>query len=82
MKTESTELSNLYPRLKVNDLGEIVLAISKEGTLTTGILVGKTPESKSKWKLGKRFADWEVVGELRDYDGEVNICLRNTNEKR
>ena len=66
-----------YPRIQINDLGEIVLAISEEGTLTTGILIGKTPESKSKWNLGKKFVDWEVFGPLRDYDGEVTITLSN-----
>lgn len=71
-------IGNLYyPRLQINRLGEIVLSLYKEGNLTVGILVGKTPESKSKWEVGKRFDDWEVVGELTDYDGSVDICLQN-----
>ena len=44
-----------YPRLQVNKHGEIVLATTKEGGFTTGILVGKTPESNSKVPIGKKF---------------------------
>ena len=71
--------SNVYhPRLMVNRLGEIVFAtgISKCG-LTTGILVGKTDDSTSTVPIGKKFTDWEVAGELRDYDGKVTITFEN-----
>lgn len=66
-----------YPRLQVNKRGEIVLATGKHGTLTTGVLVGKTPESKSEWAFGTKFDDWEVAGELEDYGGEVSVVLAN-----
>ena len=66
-----------YPRLQVNKHGEIVLALYKHDYLTTGILVGKTPDSKSEWPIGKRFDDWEVAGELEDYDGQITITLEN-----
>lgn len=74
-----------YPRLRVNKLGEIVLATSRsENGLTTGILVGKTPNSKSDVPIGFKCCDWEVVGELEDYDGEMTITFRNqvANSKR
>lgn len=67
-----------FPRLQVNKRGEIILAISKDASLTTGILVGKTPESKSIVPLGKRFVDWEVAGELIDYDGTIVVSLKNS----
>jgi hypothetical protein len=70
-----------YPRLQVNKRGEIILATGKEGSLTTGILVGKTPECVSALSLGKKFDDWEVVGELTDYDGEVQVSLSNRVKK-
>lgn len=66
-----------YPRLQVNKLGEIILATKKEGGLTTGILVGKTPECKTQWPIGQKWSDWEVCGELTDYDGQVIIQLEN-----
>jgi hypothetical protein len=66
-----------YPRLQVNKHGEIVLATYKKGILTTGILVGRTPWSKSTVPFGRKFSDWEVVGELTDYGGEVEVCLKN-----
>ncbi len=66
-----------YPRLQVNKLGEIILATGKKNTLTTGILVAKTPESKSKWGIGTKFTDWEVVGELKDYDGQITVQFEN-----
>ena len=71
--------SNLYyPRLQVNKLGEIVLALHKsEGGLTRGILVGKTENSNSKLEIGSKFSDWEVVGELKDYDGDVSTTFTN-----
>lgn len=65
-----------FPRLQVNSRGEIVLATSKDGSLTTGILVGKTPTSKSTLPLGIKLEDWEVCGELKDFDGAVNITLQ------
>jgi hypothetical protein len=66
-----------FPRLQVNKRGEIVLATGKDGFLTTGILVGKTKESKSEVPIGKKFTDWEVCGELTDYDGEVTVTFQN-----
>ena len=66
-----------YPRLQVTKHGDIVLAISKSGYLTTGILVGKTKDSTSPIPIGKKFTDWEVGGELTDYDGAVTIKIEN-----
>jgi hypothetical protein len=66
-----------YPRLQINKKGEIVLATGKKGTLTTGILVAKTPECKSPFPIGKKFDDWEVGGELTDYDREVTVTFIN-----
>lgn len=69
-----------YPRLQVNRLGEIVLALRKtEGPhgLTTGIFVAKTPECRSTWPIGTVWQDWEVMGPLTDYDGEVILMMRN-----
>ncbi len=71
-----------YPRLQVNKRGEIVLAISKHKTLTKGILVGLTAESTSKTSIGTIIDDWEVCGDLVDYDGEVDVKLTNTIRKR
>ena len=70
---------NLYfPRLQVNGRGEIILAISKsKNGLTKGILVGTVHNRKSKVPIGQLFTDWEVAGELEDYDGEVNVTIRN-----
>lgn len=71
---------NEYPRLQTNKQGEIVLAFYKKGTLTRGVLVGYTPEAKNKqFTVGKTFSDWEVVGELTDYDEEflVELLLQN-----
>ena len=69
---------NVYlPRLQVNKCGEIILATCKHGVFTTGFLVGKTPESKSTLPIGLKCTDWEVVGELVDYDGEVSITFEN-----
>jgi hypothetical protein len=71
-------IPNVYfPRLQVNKRGEIVLATSKTGSLTTGILVAKTPESTSKIQIGQKFDDWEVAGELTDYNGEVSVTFEN-----
>ena len=66
-----------YPRLQINKIGEIILATGKKNTLTTGILVAKTPESKSKWEIGTKFSDWEVVGPLVDYDGQITVQFEN-----
>lgn len=66
-----------YPRLQVNKHGEIVLSLYKHGVLTTGLLVGKTPESQSKLSIGQRLDDWEVCGELSDYDGEIQLAISN-----
>jgi hypothetical protein len=67
-----------YPRIQINKLGEIVLAIKKNGGLTEGILIGKTEGSKSNCKLGSYYVDWEVCGELEDYTGSIEICISNT----
>jgi hypothetical protein len=77
IQLENEDYSFCYPRLQINKLGEIVLATGKKGRLTTGILVGKTPECKTKWPIGKKWDDWEVVGELTDYDGQVTIQIEN-----
>lgn len=70
--------SNLYfPRLQINKRGEIVLATGKRGTLTSGILVAKTPESQSTLQIGQKFSDWEVCGELVDYNGEISVTFEN-----
>ena len=66
-----------YPRLQVNKRGEIVLSMYKQGTLTDGLLVGKTPESQSTLTIGQRLSDWEVCGELVDYDGEIQLTISN-----
>lgn len=66
-----------YPRLQINKIGEIILATGKKNTLTTGILVAKTPDSKSKVPIGKKFDDWEVVGPLEDYDGQITVQFEN-----
>lgn len=76
-----------YPRLQINNrTGEIVLAVHQGiSGLTTGILVDKTADSKSPFGIGKKFTDWEVAGELVDYDGEVAVLFKNkvpcSNEK-
>ena len=77
IQLENEDYSFCYPRLQINKLGEIVLATGKKGRLTTGILVGKTPECKTTWPIGKKWDDWEVVGELTDYDGQVLIQIEN-----
>lgn len=66
-----------YPRLQVNGRGEIVLVISKDGRLSRGVLVDKTPESKSALSIGATFSDWEVCGDLIDYVGEVKVSISN-----
>ncbi len=66
-----------YPRLQTNRLGEIVLALSKKGSLTKGILVGKLLDSRSTLSIGQKCSDWEVVGELFDYDGPVTMTMKN-----
>lgn len=66
-----------YPRLQVNKHGDIVLSLYKREGLTTGLLVGKTPESQSKLSIGQRLDDWELCGELSDYDGEIQLAISN-----
>ena len=66
-----------YPRLQRSKRGEVILAISKKGILTKGILVKKLKGSKSTLPIGTKIDDWEVGGELEDYNGEVTITLRN-----
>jgi hypothetical protein len=68
---------NYYPRLQVNKRGEIVLSTSKGKTFTTGVLVGKTPESTSKVPIGQKLTDWEVAGDLTDYDGPITATFQN-----
>jgi len=76
--TGRDSIPNLYfPRLQVNKGGEIVLATGKEGILTSGVLVAKTPESKSTLSIGQKCTDWEVFGELTDYDGEITVKFQN-----
>ena len=69
--------SPYFPRLQVNKRGEIVLATSKDGGLTTGILVGMLPSCTSDLVVGKVLVDWECGGELIDYDGDVAVTLTN-----
>lgn len=76
-RTFATPGKLYYPRLQVNKHGEIVLALEKQGCLTRGILVAKTPTSTSVIPIGKVWADWEVAGELEDYDGAVTVVLKN-----
>lgn len=70
-----------YPRLQVNKSGEIVLVTSKDGCLSRGVLIGKTPKSKTKLSIGCTISDWEVAGELTDYDGVVDVSLMNKTVK-
>lgn len=71
-------LSNcFYPRLQYNARGEIILAIRKKDTLTEGILVGKTSDCKSTSPIGQHIVDWEVCGELLDYNGDVAVNFSN-----
>lgn len=75
-----------YPRLQVNKNGNIILATSKHRGLTTGILVGRCFKTQRKTTLaipiGAKHVDWEVDGELVDYDGEVSITVSNRTKKR
>lgn len=66
-----------FPRLQVTKHGAIILAISKSDTLTSGILVGKRRGCKLELSIGTKIDDWEVCGELVDYDGEVTITIVN-----
>jgi hypothetical protein len=66
-----------YPRLQINKMGEIILAMKKENGLTTGILVGQKRGSKAYITIGTKLTDWEVVGELQDYDGQVTVTFKN-----
>ena len=66
-----------YPRLQVNGRGEIVLVTSKDGCLSRGVLVDKTPESTSRLSIGTSISDWEVCGPLTDYIGEVKVYISN-----
>lgn len=77
-----SDIDLYFPRLQVNNKGEIVLATSKKGSLTTGILVGRLPKCKTKTPIGKKFDDWEVAGELVDYDGKVSITLENESKAK
>ena len=70
-----------FPRLQINKLGEIILATGKEGSLTTGILVGRTKSNQSGLPMGQKCDDWEVVGELEDYNGTVEISVSNLVKK-
>jgi len=76
--TPNRDLSDVYyPRIQINDQGEIILAVSKSGSLTSGILVGKTADSKSIVPIGRKFTDWEVAGELQDYPHPVSCTFQN-----
>jgi hypothetical protein len=75
-----SDSSHCYPRLQSNKRGEIVLVTLKHNTLSTGVLVGKTPDSKSKLPMGIKLTDWEVCGVLTDYNGSVRITLSNLNK--
>ena len=82
-----------YPRLMRNKRGEIVLATHKKDSLTTGIYVGQVEGTKPHKLVGPvaevfgvegqvptfgtKWTDWEVCGELTDYDGEVTLTLKN-----
>jgi hypothetical protein len=66
-----------FPCLMVNTSGEIVLVTGKKGALSKGVLVGKTEDSKSKLNIGQFFTDWEVVGPLTHYDGEITVTFVN-----
>lgn len=74
-----------YPRLQTNKWGEIILATHQKNGMTTGILVGRIPDSLSAkliefsepYQIGQKFSDWEVAGELTDYDGEVELIIKN-----
>lgn len=79
-----------YPRIQCNKKGEVVLAFSKSrGSLTRGILIGFTedctiPKNK-RLPIGKMWDDWEVGGQLADYDGifEINaLKIANKEPKR
>lgn len=73
--------SHHYPRLQINKCGEIILATGKDNNLTTGILIAKTPDSKSKIPIGKKFDDWEVAGPLVDYNGQITVQFENQIKK-
>ena len=71
-----------YPRLMVNRQYEIVLAMSQHNGLTTGIYMGQADEHEPHWPIGKRFDDWEVAGQLVDYDGPVTVTFENKVKKQ
>jgi hypothetical protein len=61
------------------------LATSKN-TLTTGVLLGHVEDAvpaKYVWggdilpEQGVVWSDWEVGGELEDYDGEITVTFKN-----
>ena len=76
LKAETAGSWKSYPRLMQNKRGEVLLAINKDSKsdLTTGILLSSLDET---WPPGKVWTDWEVVGELIDYDGVVEVILQN-----
>jgi len=73
----STFKNLYYPRIQINKHGEIILAISKKETLTKGILIGLTLDSKSELPIGTKFDDWECAGELKDYDKPMTVTFEN-----
>lgn len=72
-----SETSIPYPRIMVNPQGIVILATSKDGILTTGISIGKTKECTSTEPIGLKVSDWEVSGELSDYNEPIEIVIRN-----
>lgn len=67
-----------YPRLMQNKRGEVILAVSKEKTLTTGILLKNTGKADEfQFQAGTFFTDWEVAGELEDFNKAVTVVFKN-----
>ena len=83
LNTYLRKLNTLYfPRLQINKLGEIILATGRcERGLTEGVLVGKTSDSKSNLSIGQKCTDWEVCGELQDYNGQITVTFENNVQK-
>jgi hypothetical protein len=40
-------------------------------------MIPLTIGNKSKLPIGQTFDDWEVAGELFDYNGDVNVTFSN-----
>jgi hypothetical protein len=74
-----------------NKRGEIILALSKTGSLTTGVLLGHIEDAvpaKYVWggdilpEQGICWTDWEVGGELEEYNGEITITFKNDDRSK